>query len=245
MKKRFTFCVLLGSLVVFNTSRVKAQALSSDSLSQPEQRAEALFNSAIKLQSRLYNGTLYRMYGATVEGSANFQDLPSFVNGHITYDGANFPDVPLLYDMYLDKVVTRLGKENMIGLVSSKVSQFSINGHLFKYVHVADTTKSVLKPGFFDVIYDGKEKILAKRIKRKEFSAGNAATEYYFTSKTSYYLQRGDQYFVVNGESDFLNLHKDKRNELKSYIKQQKIKFKKQPEEAMIRLTRYYDSLSR
>ncbi|MCY1526994.1 hypothetical protein D9M68_620450 [compost metagenome] len=237
MKKISTFLFLLSCLFTAH-----AQTLTADSTGSPEQRAAHYFNSFIKLQSRLYNGPVYRSYGANVEGSANFQDL-DFTLGEVVYDGEKFSDIPLLYDLYQDRVVARVGKENRIALISNKVASFSINGHHFRYVDIADTSKNILKPGFFDFIYDGQEKILAKRTKIMDFVSGKAGTDYYFSPKISYYLKQGESYYAFSTANDFLNLHKDKKNELKQFMKAQKIKFKKQPEEAMVRLAQHYEKI--
>lgn len=215
-------------------------ARAQDLPENPEQKAETYFKNSIKLQSRLYNGPVYRGYGKKVLGSANFQDL-DFTPGELLYDSESFSNVPLFYDLCQDRLVTRIGKENVLSLVNDKVAYFVINNHHFKYISVRDTSKSIIKPGFFDFIHDGKEKIIVKRTKILDFVSGNTSAEYYFLPKTSYYLQRGENYYPFNSKNSFLKLYADRKKELKQYIKQQKIKFKKQPEEAMIRIAQYYE----
>jgi hypothetical protein len=240
-------CKLLISLFYFNIlfiSATHAQVLKQDSASNTAiEKAESFFNSSIKQQSRLLNGPSFQNYGTNVEGSANFQDLTTFTQGDVIYDGFRFNNIPLMYDLYQDKVISLVTKSAMYSLVSEKLSDFYLNNHHFKYINVIDTTTSIIRPGFFDVIFDGKVKILAKRVKKQQYSIGNQDKQYYFVPKTTYYLERNDKYEIINGESSFMNLFKDKKNELKKHLKDKKIKFKKQPEEAMILLATHYESL--
>ena len=148
-----------------------------------------------------------------------------------------------MYDLYEDKVISLLSKSSMYSLTSQKVSDFYINNHHFKYINVVDSTKSVIKTGFFDLIFNGHLKILAKRVKKIQLTINNNDIRYYFVSKTTYYLNRNDKYELISGESSFLNFFKDKKNELKKHLKDNRINFKKKPEEAMILLANYYESL--
>ncbi len=221
-----------------------AQTLKSDSIANsPIEQAEALFHSGIKQQSRLLNGIAFKNYASNVEGSANFQDLVGFTNGDVVYDGLVFNNIPIMYDLYEDKVISLFSKSTMFSLISEKVSDFYLNNHHFRYINIIDTTKSVVKSGFFDVIYDGKIKILVKRSKKIQLSLGSGDLTYYFVPKTNYYLEMSGDYVNVDSEKSFLELFKDKKTELKQHLKAEKIKFKKAPEEAMIRIATYYENL--
>ncbi|WP_218155050.1 hypothetical protein [Pedobacter insulae] len=209
----------------------------------PIDRVEALFKTAIKQHSRLYNGPSFQNYGANVIGSPNFQDQTAFVNGYVKYDGVGFDDIPLMYNIYEDKVITLYGKYAMFSLISEKVSDFYINNHHFKYIDVTDTTRSIIKPGFFDYIFDGNIKIFVKRYKKQQIGLKDKEVTYYFMPKTNYYIEKEGKYYAIESENSFLNLFPDKKNELKKYLKEHKIKFKQKPEEAMVVLATYYESL--
>lgn len=234
----FYFSISFASVAV-------SQTLKQDSTLSPIEKTEAFFNTYIKQQSRLLNGPAFPGYGSSVQGSANFQDLTTFSKGDVIYDGIRFNNIPLMYDLYEDKVISLVTPSAMFCLISEKVSDFYLNNHHFKYINVLDTTTSIIRPGFFDVIYDGNAKILAKRVKKVQLTTNSQNLGYYFVPKTTYYLVRNDKYEVISGESSFMNLFKDKKNELKKHLKENKIKFKKQPEEAMILLTTYYEGLLR
>jgi len=240
--------LLIGafSLSILCLSVSFAQTAKLDSTSNtPVEKAESFFNIYIKQQSRLFNGPSFKNYGSNVLGSANFEDDSAFVVGNVIYDGMSFNDIPLMYNTYEDKVISLRNKSTMFSLVSQKVSDFYLKNHHFKYITVLDTTKSVIKPGFFDMLHEGKLNVLAKRSKKLQLSLNSKEVGYYFVPKTTYYVQNGDKYSEVSSESSFLNLFKDKKNDFKKYLKDNKINFKKKPEEAMILLAKYYESSSR
>ncbi|MEJ5993802.1 hypothetical protein WG904_05155 [Pedobacter sp. Du54] len=222
-----------------------AQTPKLDSaLNTPIEKAEWFFNAHIKQQSRLFNGPSFKNYGASVVGSANFEDDSTFVMGNVIYENIPFNNIPLMYNIYEDKVISLLNTSTMFSLISQKVSDFYLKNHHFKYINVIDTTKSVIKPGFFDVLYDGRLKILAKRMKKLQLTLNSKEVGYYFVPKTTYYLENGTKYAVISNESSFMNLFKAQKNEFKKHLKDNKINFKKKPEEAMILLAKYYESSS-
>lgn len=204
-------------------------------------KPESFFNASIQQQSRLYNGLSYLGYGSNVDGSANFQDLNTFSKGSVVYDGFRFENTPLMYDLNQDKLVSLLGEFSKYSLISNKVTEFHLNDHHFTYINVIDTTTSVIKSGFFDLIYNGNTKILVKRSKSMETSINDNMIRYYFVPKTYYYIARDQKYEVISSEKSFLNFFKDKKIALKKRLKESKIKFRKQPEAAMILLASYYE----
>ncbi|MFA6276306.1 MAG: hypothetical protein WC622_06130 [Pedobacter sp.] len=205
-------------------------------------KVETFFNTSIEAQSMLFNGPAYLSYGSSVDGSAYFQDL-DFSNGSVIYDGFRYNNVPLQYDLYLDKVVSVLyGKSRLFSLVSEKVSDFYINNHHFVYIGIAAAKTAPIESGFFDLIYKGKLRILVKRVKKLQFTL-NAETPYYFKPKTTYYLERDDKYYEFDNESSFLSLFKERKNELKRHLAERKIKFKNDPERAMVIMATYFERL--
>jgi len=70
----------------------------------------------------------------------------------------------------------------------------------------------------------------------------NFGFENFFVQKTNYFLEKDNTYYRISNESSFLKLFKEKRAELKQHLKAQKVKFKKDPEQAMKILVAHYES---
>lgn len=224
-----------------------AQKANLDTLKSPAgfSAAEAFFNKEIKQQSLLYNGRSYEGHLKAVSGSPYFQSNPDFTSGTIVYNGFSYRGVPIKYDIYEDKVISLLANGvSMFSLINEKVSDFYLYQHHFIYINVADTTvNSPLKKGFYDLIYNGKSKILAKRSATMQTTTSTYGVENYFVHKAAYVLQKDNKYYKISNESSFLNLFKEKKAELKQHLRASNVKFKKDPEQAMTILITYYESL--
>lgn len=65
-----------------------------------------------------------------------------------------------------------------------------------------------------------------------------------FVEKISYYICRDGVYYPVSGKRSLLNLFKEKGNELKRYIKDQKLSFGDERERSLIRVVEYCETLN-
>jgi len=208
-------------------------------------KAENYFNKAIGQQSRLYNGAAYAGYYSNIEGSAYFQEIGDFSNGTVWYDGFRYDNIPLKYDIFKDVMVTILNdNSSLFSLVSEKVSAVKFNNHQFVYLTIQPEEETTnLKSGFYALAYDGKLKVLVRSTKVTREIIDVVAKQV-FTSRTSYFLLKDNVYYQVSSESSFMEVLKDQKSSLKKYLKENKIKFNKDPEKAMIVLANYYDKLT-
>ncbi len=220
-----------------------AQTTPQANTSSLAHKAELFFNSAIKQQSLLNNGVAFQDYASNVDGSANFQDLTTFVNGSVVYQGFRFDNVPLMYNLHQDRLISSLGRFSKYSFVSDKVSDFYLNNHHFKYIKVSDTTQSIIKSGFYDLIHDGESKIYVRRVRNMQYTLENKVVRYFFVPKTNYYIERDQKFSSISGEGSFMSYFKDKKSELKKLLKEKNIKFRKKPEVAMQLLASYYEGL--
>lgn len=234
-------------LVTLSIVKVNAQTTSPDNLGQKTaaQNLESYFNVAVKEQSKLFNGAFYEYYLPRITGSAYFRESSEFTKGSVLYDGFLYEDVPLLYDLYRDLLISTFYKVNFkFSLVSEKVTEFKIDNHHFVYLNRgADTDKSIKKTGFYDLLYNGKIKIYCKRVKlMQEENDGRYANDF-FVSKNDYYLEKDNMIYQFEKQASFFNLFKSEKVEMKKFLKKKEIKFKDNPEYAMVLLASYYDNL--
>lgn len=240
---------LLGLLAVTLISfKVNAQQITiPDSLVQKTaaQNLEAHFNKAIKQQSKLFNGAFYEFYLPRITGSAYFKDSQEFTKGSVVYDGFLYEDVPLLYDMYRDVVVSVFYEGNFkFSLISEKVTEFKIDNHHFVYVDKGlDSTKSVGRTGFYDRLYNGKVKIYSKRTRLLQEATDSRYARQFFVPKNFYYVEKDKMLHSFASLGSFLSLFKKEKSEMRKYLKKNEIRYKDNPERAMVLLASYYDTL--
>jgi len=204
----------------------------------------ALFNKAVTEQSRLYNGPAYIPYDFKSVTNANFQDTTAFNNGSINYDGIVYTNVPLKYDLYRDLLVSRLGNGILsYSFISEKVYAFDLLGHHFIRLQ-ADSLNKQMDVVFYDELYYKKLQLLARRSKSLQQETTAGVLEKTFVKETDYFLKKGNIFYNVNSQGKFFDVLKDKKKELKQYLKDNKISFSDNRERAMVILAAYYDHLT-
>ncbi|WP_316784097.1 hypothetical protein [Pedobacter frigiditerrae] len=242
MKKQL---VLVFCMLFLNILCVKTVFAQSTQEKDPEnlslENAKRIFITAIKEQSRLFNGPTYYTYGNGVEGSAIFLDTV-FVKGTIFYEGVKYTEVPLMYDLYIDKLVSVVDG-NAYSLITEKVSEFEVAKHHFRYFNFENSASKIsLEPGFFEVLYDGKIKVIAKHTEKLGFST-KSDIPYYFKPKTVYLLEKDNQYYKFSDENSLINLLDKNKKEMKKQLQEASVRFKDDPIKVILLIAKYHDSL--
>lgn len=209
-------------------------------LAAADQYQRTLYNSAIGGQSRLYNGTEHRDYISRNDETPYF-GIDDWQYGFIYYDDERYDSVAMFYDLSRDQVITEhVLTGAKIELISKKISMFEINGHLFERLY--KDSSGVIGEGFYERLYDGGTDVYVRRTRILTSRPASNQIIYTFEEKNKVYLRKNDQYFPVRSKRSVLNVMDDKRSELRSVLKEKKIKFKKDRERAIVLMARTYDS---
>ncbi|MBC8054524.1 MAG: hypothetical protein H7Y13_15800 [Sphingobacteriaceae bacterium] len=196
-------------------------------------------------QSRLYNGFEYLDYPYNYfkEGHQFFGNN-TWNLGTVTYEGITYNNVNLMYDLIKDEVVVQhFDKVSKINLIKSKVQDFSLLGHTF--VKLKEEEFRDAYPGFYDLLYNDKIAVLAKKNKKIAESTSSSGVVRGLYVFNKYYVQKGGQIYSFNSKSSLLKILKDKNQEIKNYIKNKNLKYKKDPETVMIAIAVYYDEITK
>jgi hypothetical protein len=251
MKKHFFFGLYLIFQTILIPYSLSAQLAVKDSSSQ-----QGAFNKAIGAyfasegkQSPIFNGQEYFDYPLIFTGNAYFMDIKAFTNGNIFFDGTWYMNIKMLYDLKKDMIVVLLFNNfTKITLVKQKIINFDYQSHHFKNINT-DTIKNSdeLPSGFYSQPYNGKTEVLIKYSKDIISTGGqsNRPPEFNFTLFTKYFLMVNKHYYRIRGTGSILNAFKDKKQEIKKFIRTFDIDFYDHPEEALVRIANYYDDLKK
>jgi len=248
MFKIFILSILLCFGGVITTYTAFAQA-NADSLAYKNPlytNTQNSFYQAIGSQSRLYDGKRYEFYDHAILSNAYYMDITDWRVGSIVYDGYLYEKVDMLYDLFKDQLIIHLYNSFLkISLVSEKVKTFNLLDHHFEYIKNDPANPTSVKTGFYDDLYSGKIKVLAKRQKTLQTTHGfSGSIDSYFTStSTDYYIFKNGNYYSFGSQGTFLNVLKDKKKDLQQFIRTNKIKYRKNKEQAMAMIAEYYDHL--
>lgn len=201
-----------------------------------------VYNPFIEKQSRLYNGVEHLGYSFKIKGHAYFLQR-ELQTGAIVYDGLEFVNVPMIYDLLKDQVVIQhFNGFTKIGLVQEKVAAFTLNGHHF--IRLDSLLGPPIITGYYDEAYTGRLKVLVKRGKYVEETIKDEI-EREFIQKDLYFIQKEGAYHAINSYKGLLALLKDRSKEVRQYLRKNRIKYRKGPENAILKATAYYDSLNK
>jgi hypothetical protein len=198
-------------------------------------------------QSRLFNGPEYNFYSKIIKGSAYFTESPEFTTGTVEYDGFVYKNLQVMYDLYKGLIVMQLpSKIASIELLSDRVQSFDVFGHhFFRMDAVTQVNGPNLIAGFYDLMYDGKTQFIVHR--EKAIQANTSATlDSYFTDEDrKMYLKMSDgSYKIFSSQKSLLEVLKDKKPELKKFIKDNHVSFRDEKEQAMVKVIAYYDQIT-
>jgi hypothetical protein len=184
-------------------------------------------------QARIYNGIEFIPYDPSMKGNAFFLS-DSLNDASILYDGVWYERIPALYDIIADKLVIADANGNLLCPFSKKVEHFFLRGHDF-----IQTSK-----GYYDVLCSGAFSIRVKRTKGiEEFMSVQEYTRT-ATENDHFYLVKNDVYYPLGNVFSLLSQMGDKKKAVRQYLRKNKIRMRKDKEEAIVKAAEYYNQLS-
>ena len=159
----------------------------------------------------------------------------SYRHGSLLLNGEAYDNVLINYDIYDQQVILQLsewisGLNNKVVLNRELIDYFEIDGLMFRLMSSPETRTS-----FFQVISTGEIScylLWTKKLYRSSTSV-NARYKYLKQSRTVY-LQKEDQLFHVKNKSSFASIFDEAyREEIKGYLRREKIRFRNDSDEKL------------
>lgn len=205
--------------------------------------AIAAYNRFTDGNAPLYNGGAYLRYNLPAKGDPFFAS-DQWRSGDVFYEDMLYRDIPLRYDIVSDQlIVLSPGNGAPIVLHNEKVTYFNLTGHTFVYLRKDSPEEGDMPPGYYDVLHGEPVRVLVKRSKYLHETVSVSGIERSFLSKDRFYLQKGDRYYPVRTKRSVLEVLGDQKKAVRKYLRKNKIRFYKNPEDAIIRMVACYDQL--
>ncbi|HUS02987.1 MAG TPA: hypothetical protein VMY77_14715 [Chitinophagaceae bacterium] len=239
------FFILSLLFLLYFTADAQSTELNSISDSSVINNMINIYEKEIGQQSHLYNGKEYQNYAYRFREGNPFFIWDTWQKGNVSYDGTLYKDIFMLYDIVRDEVVIQhFNNISRINLSKSKVASFTLPGHTFIHISPDSIHSSFIKNGFYELLYAGKDSLLAKRTKDMQILYRATAAELKVFGRQIYYLKKDDKYYPVNNEHSFLRLFDYNKKEIRKYKKLNKLNYKKDPENTMVKIMSYNDQLT-
>lgn len=236
----FIFC----SITSFSQVLVTDTALRSPAALA----AVSIYQNAMSTQLALYNGPEYNFANPHILGSPFLNENNDWHIWSVAYDGVTYQKVPLRYDLYKNQaVILHYNGVSPLYLIQDKVESFSWDNFNFINLKTGQAALANLSPGYYQAIYNGTSKVLGKYRVELQSVVGNigATTAGEFRHVKRYYVLVAGTYVEFKNAKGLISILKNKRKELRQYVKTNNIDLKQNPEEAMASLATEYDRINK
>lgn len=207
------------------------------------QNATAIYLQAMHTQSRLYNGSKYFPPDHTLEEHPFFHSA-DWITGSVYYDGEYFRNVPLMYDMAGQMLMTEhAANGHAIRLVEEKLAHFTLDGHYFQRIINDSVANSLPSTGFYEVLYHGPTKVVMRRQSTLREQIISGAIERSYDHKSKFFVMRNGVFFPVKSKASVLKLLSNRKNELKRFVRQRKLSFSDNRQLALKSMAEHYDTI--
>ncbi|MBJ6143242.1 hypothetical protein [Hymenobacter sp. BT559] len=235
----------LALALPYHTWAQAPTAADSVALAAAVEAATQHYTKATQAESVLFSGPEY--VDPTKPGAIGHQFFVSNEPqlGTVTYRNAYFQQVPLRYDIVLDRVVlTYPNQVANIMLVPEALTDFSIQDRRFIHVLGDSSASALLRTGFYELLQPGPVNLLARHVKYLQQTTDNQSLVFKFRQIDKLIARSGSTAVEVGRLKDLLALLPAHRTEVQRYARQQKLRFSAaQREASALKALRYYYTL--
>lgn len=229
--------------ILFANSAYSQTAQDTLFVALARQNTTAIYLKDLLTQSRLYNGSKYFPPEHTLEEHPYFH-TPDWITGSLFYDGEYFREVPLMYDLASQVLVTEhAANGHAIRLVEEKLKHFTLDGQYFERIINDSVGNSLPATGFYQVLHDGPTKVVVRHQQTLREQIISGAVERSYDARSRYFLMRDGRFFPVRSKASVLKLLADRKSDLKKFLRQRKLSFADYREAALKSVAEYYDDV--
>ena len=202
-----------------------------------------IYYNTVGENMQLYNGSEYAGSFSSSIGHPYFE-TDRLQKGTILYDAVLYRDIALSYDLVRDElIISNYSQQFNLKLVTEKVVYFTLLNHVFVRIEPDSLIVGAVASGFYEMLYNGKFMVVAKRAKRLQ--SGAAEDKPRFIQYDHYFVRHENSFKEVESERDLLDLFNEQKTDVKKYLRKNDLRFKKDPGNTIVKAAEYYDQLKK
>jgi len=227
------------SIFLFTMDFVRSQTLNYSTV----EHYDSIFKSANGLDQNLINGYQYINLYPNAKGHPFF-NKNEFLQGNVKINNKVYEKVDLEYNIFKQKVVLKYknsyGGTNQIELHNHAVTQFELDDKTFVYLSFPKIGNN-----YFQVISDNIIKCYYLWYKNIGHSSGSLDNYFvYSDQRKKTYLLMNEELLLYKGNRSFIKLFpKNIQNDIKRYIKENKIILRNVSDSKVKELIKYCENL--
>lgn len=190
----------------------------------------------------LYNGRAWRNLFYKVRGD-QFLFSPEFLPGSVTIHGKLFENIPLKYDIYNDELLVITDHGIILQLNKEMIEKFTLNyeNQVLNFRNFDPDSVNSL-PGYVNVSYEGGISLYIKY--RKEILSLAVENKYdLFNPVSKVFVRKDGDIIKVDSKGELLKLFEDQRHQVRSFIRNSKLRVSRKYPESFKPVIEYYDKL--
>jgi len=203
-----------------------------------------IFMDAAGLHSVLFNGAFPMRHGyrTSSDGSTFFAYSTHFEEGEVLFCGKLYKNVLLNLNAHADELYAQDGLKGIPVLVNkSFIESFTMGTR--RFVRYEPEPNTLLKEGFYEVLYSGKL-LLYKKIQkqlRDETSGGKIVRKYLLSE--NFFMQKENKWYRISKKADLKKLFPEHKKAIDNFAKTRFLNFKILKDFAFIEIVNYIDHL--
>lgn len=200
--------------------------------------------SVVQEYALVYNGKEYSRYEKQTTNHPYLVNA-GFEEGTISFGGTVYPRLLMKLDLFRDELVLQ-SPNKLYPVVAEKerIDYILLNG----YRIINPSTRGwqdLIGNEYIVLLSDNIYPVIKKYVVTYEEKVNGLSIEASFRIKERFYVVKENRFYPVKNKRALLNLFPDKKKELSRYAREQKLNFKKQPEQAFVTIVKQYEALNR
>jgi hypothetical protein len=200
-------------------------------------------HDTLDLRQYLYYGRVWRdIYSHRVNGN-EYLYSKDFLPGAVTFNSRTFKNLKIRYDIFNDEIMILTYQGNVLELNKEMVDNYEIEFEelIHKFIK-SEAESSDLPNGYVEVLYKGNTSLYTKHLKAiSRIEQGKPYDAFEESQKV--FLSKDGKTYRLNTKKEFFSLLEDKHEQIRTFIRSNKLRVTKKVPESFIPVLKYYDSI--
>jgi hypothetical protein len=202
------------------------------------------YMGAVKEYAAVYNGIEQIPYPAHLLNHP-YLNTSGFVSGTIGYNGVLYKDIPMRLDMFREELIVRSTDKPFNIVLEYEKLDYAQIGESTVLSSYNKSWQNRPSGKYFVLLYENQHTVLKQYVVSYVERINRTGVEASFKIQERYYICKDGTMYPVKNKKTVLSVFADRKEELGKYIREHKLKFGKQPGQAIIAIVEQYENLSK
>jgi hypothetical protein len=204
---------------------------------------QAEYTENIPFHQEVISGGYYVDPPNNIEGHPYLRDK-KFEIGNITINGLFYEQVPILYDIHKDLIITfhPLHRQKTI-IQAEKINSFSIlEPQQIKFVKIEDSFDyGNHNNGFYELVIDGNAQLFCKHFKTVNSKKETGKYSRIFIEDFDFMLKKGNEFLLVKKRKDVFEFLGLEKKAIQKELKSKDVFFQRSPRAYLSTVTEFFN----